>query len=50
MAASGSIPLKNSFPTGDEKILAVTRSGARFRLGGIHERADVAMKNFLSGL
>ena len=30
----GSILLKNSFPTGDEKILAVIGSDARFRLGG----------------
>jgi hypothetical protein len=30
----GSILLKNSFPTGDEKILALIGSDARFRLGG----------------
>jgi hypothetical protein len=38
------------FPTGDEKILAVIGSDARFWLGGIHESVDVAKKNFLSGL
>jgi hypothetical protein len=39
----GSILLKNSFSTDDGKILGVIRREARSRLGGIHERVDVAM-------
>jgi hypothetical protein len=39
----GSILLKNSFSTDDGKILGVMRREPRFRLGGIHERVDVAM-------
>jgi len=46
----GSILLKNAFSIDDEKILTIVGSEARIRLGGIHERVDVAMWGHLIGL